>query len=229
MVTYLFLDLDETILDFHKAERIAVSRVLAEFGLEPTDEVVSRYSAINQAHWEALERRELTLKQVKTQRFSRTFEEYGKTVDADACAKRYESALAQGHYFLPGAKEALERLSEKYRLYLVSNGDYVVQESRLKSADIGHLFQDIFISEKIGAHKPSPVFFDTCFSRIAGFRREEAMIVGDSLSSDILGGKNAGIATCWVNPTGKAPREDIVPDYTIRSLPELPALLSKIG
>ena len=225
MFEFLFLDLDDTILDFQKAEHIALSKTLRSFGLEPTEGVLKRYNLINKAHWEALERKELTREQVKVGRFQVLFREYGLQVDSQVCAQRYMENLAQGHYFLPGAEAAVARLSEKYKLYLVSNGTTDVQMSRLDSAGIGRYFQEIFISQEMGADKPDQVFFDRCFARIPGFDKQKAMIVGDSLTSDILGGRNAGITTCWVNSKQKPAREDIPADYQIKALSELEQLL----
>lgn len=225
MIEFLFLDLDDTILDFHKAEYIAIGKTLQSFGLEPTEQVRARYSAINKAHWERLERKELTREQVLVGRFEVLFREYGIEADPVQCARRYEDFLSVGHYFLPGAPEALERLSKKYKLYLASNGTAKVQAGRLKSANISHYFQEIFVSQEIGANKPDLKYFEVCFARIPGFDRKRAMIVGDSLTSDILGGKNAGIATCWVNPNKKPPSADITPDYEISGIDALEALL----
>ena len=120
-------------------------------------------------------------------------------------------------------------LSEKYALYLVSNGNLKVQEGRLKSANISHYFRDIFISEKIGADKPSRVFFERCFAAIPDFDRSRSIIVGDSLTSDILGGINAGIRTCWFNPNDKPSDPLIVPDYMIRDLRALPLLIESVS
>lgn len=225
---FLFLDLDDTILDFHKAEYIAIGKTLQSFGLEPTEQVRARYSVINKAHWERLERKELTREEVLVGRFATLFREYGIETDAVQCARRYEDFLSIGHYFLPGAEEALERLSKKYKLYLASNGTAKVQAGRLKSANISHYFKEIFVSQQIGADKPSIEYFQRCFARIPGFDPAQAMIVGDSLTSDILGGKNAGIATCWVNPKGVPGRRDIVPDHEIGSLAELETLLKNL-
>ena len=117
---FLLLDLDDTILDFHKAEYIALGKTLESFGLEPSEEVRARYSLINKAHWEQLERKELTREQVLVGRFGVLFSEYGIAVEPEACARRYEENLSVGHYFLPGAREALESLSRKYKLYMVN-------------------------------------------------------------------------------------------------------------
>ena len=225
MLEFLFLDLDDTILDFHKAEYIAIRKTIASFGIDPTDEVCALYSRINKAHWERLERKELTREQVLVGRFATLFQEVGCDGDPEKCARRYEDFLSVGHYFLPGAEEALERLSKKYKLYLASNGTAKVQAGRLKSANISHYFEEIFVSQEIGANKPALEYFTRCFARIPGFDPARAMIVGDSLTSDILGGINAGIATCWVNPNHLPGREDIRPDYEIEALSQLEQLL----
>ena len=228
MLEFLFLDLDDTILDFQKAEHIAIRKTIASFGIDPTDEVCALYSRINKEHWERLERKELTREQVLVGRFATLFEAVGCDGDAVACARRYEDFLSMGHYFLPGAEEALERLSEKYKLYLASNGTAKVQAGRLKSANISHYFAEIFVSQEIGANKPALEYFTRCFARIPGFDPAKAMIVGDSLTSDILGGINAGISTCWVNPKHLPGREDIRPDYQIEALSQLENLLEKL-
>ena len=227
MYKYLLIDLDDTILDFHKAESIAIRKTLKTFGLEPTDEVCARYSAINKMCWEKLERKEMTRAQVVVDRFGILFQEMGVPVDPVKCSETYVDNLSIGHYFLPGAEEALTELAKKYKLYMASNGNSKVQAGRLKSANISHLFAEIFISQEMNAVKPAKEYFDKCFARIEGFDPSKAMIIGDSLSSDILGGKNAGIATCWVNPHHKS-CGDLRPDYEIESLAQLPALLENL-
>ena len=224
MIEILFLDLDDTILDFHKAERLAVAKTFLEFGLEPTDAVLTRYHEINKLHWKRLEKGEITREQVLTGRFQALFQELDRPVDAVAVARSYEHNLGIGHYFLPGALEAVQALQGKYRLFLASNGTASVQHSRLTSAGLYPYFEQVFVSQELGANKPAKAFFDACAARIPGYAPEKAMMVGDSLSSDILGGKNAGIRTCWVNPERKPP-QDIRPDYEIEALSQLPALL----
>ena len=229
MIEFLFIDLDDTILDFHMAEQVALSKTLRFFGLEPDAQVIARYSQINREHWERLERKELTREEVLVGRFQVLFREYGLTVDPVQCARTYEGNLSQGHYFLPGAREAVESLSKKYRLYLASNGTARVQAGRLESANISHFFEKIFVSQEMGANKPDILYFQRCFAQIPDFDLQKAMIVGDSLSADILGGIQAGMKTCWVNPTGKPCREDVRPDYEIRSIAQLEALLETLS
>ena len=224
MIEFLFLDLDDTILDFHKAEHIAIGRTFEAMGLTPTEESRALYSRINKRHWEMLERGELTREQVLVQRFECLFRELGMEVDGVRCARTYEKFLGMGHYFLPGAEEAVQALSKKYRLFLASNGTASVQAGRMTSAGLYPYFEEVFVSQEIGYNKPSKEYFDACFARIPGFEKEKCLMVGDSLTSDILGGINAGIRTCWVNPAGK-PGGEIRPDYEIKALAELPRLL----
>jgi len=228
MIEFLFLDLDDTILDFHKAERIAISKTIREFGVEPTEEMLNLYHGINKWHWEQLELGKLTRAEVLVNRFGMLFEKLGVEVDAPKCAKVYEHNLSIGHYFLPGAEEAVDALSKKYRLFLASNGTAVVQKGRMTSANLYRFFEQVFVSQEIGANKPDIAYFERCFAKIPGFDLEKAMIVGDSLSSDILGGVHAGMKTCWVNPHGKPCREDIQPDYEIGALHQLEALLKTL-
>ena len=228
MIEFLLLDLDDTILDFHKAERIALSKTFRDFGLEPAEDVLDLYHKINKWHWEQLELGVMTRDQVLVNRFGALFEKVGMTVDPAACAKSYESNLGIGHYFLPGAEEAVKRLKEHYRLFLVSNGTATVQHSRLTSAGLYPYFEQVFISQEIGYNKPDKAYFDRCFERIPGFAPEKALMVGDSLTSDIKGGINAGLKTVWVNPAHKN-CGDIRPDYEIEGLSDLEGLLESLG
>ena len=228
MIEFLLLDLDDTILDFHKAERIAISKTIREFGVEPTEEVLSRYHVINKWHGEQLELGTMVREEVLVGRFAVLFEEYGVSVDPVAVARAYEKNLSIGHYFLPGAEEAVDALHRKYRLFLTSNGTASVQKGRMTSANLYRFFEKVFVSQEIGHNKPAKAYFDAVFAQIPGFDPAKAMIVGDSLSSDILGGINAGIKTCWVNPSHAAAKNGIVPDYEIEALHQLPELLERI-
>ena len=227
MIEFLFLDLDDTILDFHKAERLAISKTIRQFGVERTEPVLARYHVINRWHWEQLEKGLMTREQVLEGRFGVLFAELGVEADQTLCARTYEKNLSVGHYFLPGAEEAVESLSKKYRLFLASNGTASVQKGRMTSANLYRFFEKVFVSQEIGHNKPSKAYFDGCFAQIPDFDPGKAMIVGDSLSSDILGGKNAGIATCWVNPEHKS-AEQIRPDHEIEALHQLEKLLESL-
>ena len=227
MIEFLFLDLDDTILDFKKAEYIANGKTIAQFGVEPPDAVRHRYHEINKWHWEQLEKGTMTRAEILVNRFAALFAELGVEVDAPACAKVYEKHLSTGHWFLPGAEETVDALSKKYRLFLASNGTASVQKGRMTSANLYRFFETVFVSQEIGHNKPSKAYFDACFVSIPGFDPAKALIVGDSLSSDIQGGINAGIKTVWVNPDHK-PCNNISPDYEIEALHQLPALLETL-
>ena len=227
MIEYLFLDLDDTILDFQKAEYIAIGKTIADYGVEPTEEVRRRYHVINKWHWEQLELGNMTRQQVLEGRFEVLFRELGVSVDASQVARKYMENLSVGHYFLPGAEKATEELSKKYRLYIASNGTASVQQGRMTSANLYRFFEKVFISQEIGHNKPAKEFFEGCFAQIPGFDPAKAVMVGDSLTSDIKGGINAGLTTVWVNPEGK-PCGAIRPEYEIESITQLEALLGTL-
>lgn len=224
----LLFDLDDTILDFRTAERTSIRLTFEAFSIPADEAVLRRYSEINVGCWQRLERGTMTREEVLVGRFELLFRELGIAASARAVQDHYEALLESGHYFVPGAPELLEELYPRYELYLISNGNLRTQEGRLKSAGISPFFKGIFISEVIGVNKPAKAFFDACFTAIPGFRREDALIVGDSLSSDILGGINAGVRTCWFNPDGIPLSGSVRPDYEIHALGELPALLEEI-
>ena len=150
------------------------------------------------------------------------------TVEPEAVTAKYMENLSIGHYFLPGAEETVEALSKKYRLYLASNGTAVVQKGRMTSANLYRFFEKSFVSEEIGHNKPSRAYFEAAFAQIPGFDRSRALMVGDSLSSDIKGGINAGIRTCWVNPNHLPGNPEIKADYEIEALHQLPKLLEEL-
>ena len=228
MIKFLLIDLDDTILDFHKAERIGLENTLRHYGVEPTAETVELYKEINAAHWRALEQGRMTRKQVNEGRFEALFHQLGREVDGAECAAYYLSQLALTHDYLPGAEAAIKALSKKYRLFVASNGNSVVQFPRLEASGLNQYVEKAFISEALGENKPSKAYFDLCFAQIPDFDPKQAMMVGDSLTSDIQGGINAGILTCWVNTFGKKNTTAIHPDYEIPSLSRLEALLESL-
>ena len=228
MIRYVLFDVDDTLLDFGKAEAAAIRKTFERIGIPVTDELIRRYSEINAQQWSRFEKGEITREKLLTERFDILFSELGINVPSEMAQASYEYLLGIGHYFVDGAEELLQALKDKYELYIVSNGNASVQDRRLKSAGIIPYFKDIFISERVGFNKPSAEFFEACFERIPGFEKDKAVIVGDRLSSDILGGINAGVKTCWFNPRGDAPDPDIPADYEIKHLNELPALLESI-
>ena len=224
MIEFLLLDLDDTLLDFGATEHKSITRLLRTVGVEPTEEIIQRYRVINWEHWRMLERKEISRSQI-SHRFDVLFEELGVSISTPECETLYRQFLSEGDDVLPGAEETLKALQGKYRLFAATNSTVAVQAGRLQRTGLGKYFEQLFISEALGAYKPDPEFFQQAFARIDGFDPSRAMMVGDSLTSDIQGGINAGILTCWVNPQHRPNTTDIQPHYEIEALPQLEALL----
>ena len=215
----VLLDADETVYDFQLAEKTAVSRTLAHFGVEPTDEVVSLYSACNLWCWKALERGELAREALKSQRFAMLFEKLGREpVDFSAVNDMYLENLALCGFMLPGATEFVKKLHEEYdvKIYLATNGLTVPQTGRYVRSGIDRYVDGIYISEQIGASKPTKEYFDHIFADLGVTDKSRVIILGDSLTSDMQGGRNAGITTCRYLREGE-PDGDPRCDYEITS------------
>lgn len=226
MYKFIFLDLDDTILDFTAAENVALPKALREVGIEPTSELLARYKQINIAEWERYERGEISRETVLTERYDILFAELGISLPGFVAEDAYRKYLGIGHYFINGAMELLDYLKGKhYRLFIASNGVAATQDSRLDSAGIRPYFEQIFISETTGYHKPEKEYFDYCFSHIPDFDPSQALIIGDSLTSDIQGGKLAGIDTCWFNPKGNTAPEHLKPNFEIKTLKDLAQII----
>ena len=229
MIRVVLLDLDDTVFDFLYAEAEALRSLLRFYGIEPTEQTVQRYSEINDAHWKRLERQELTRAEVQVGRFEQLFGELGVTVDPEEANVRYKAMIAKIQRYIDGAEEMLADLrAGGYRIYVVSNGSKSVQTGRLAIAGLTDFFDGVFLSEELGVEKPDRRFFDACFRAADVSSKDETIILGDSLTSDILGGIHAGIKTCWFNQRGKAPRADIVPDYEISHLSQFIPLLKTL-
>ena len=228
LIENIFIDLDDTIFDFKMAEAIAIEKTLRAFKIEPTKDTLKLYSDINASEWKLLELGRTTRDVLRVHRFERLFSALGVTASAYEAQRSYEYNLGCGHYYVEGARELLSELYGKYSLHLASNGTASVQRRRIASSDIEGFFDNIFISEDIGYNKPSVEYFEACFARIPNFKKETAIIIGDSLSSDIKGGINAGILTCLYDPNGIFVGGDIAPNFTVRSLGEIPAILKHL-
>ena len=229
MIRHIFLDLDNTLLDFKQGEFVALKNTFSQLNIPINDQISKRYLEINLSCWRALERGEITRDQVVYGRFEKLFSEFKIDASPIVAQDLYQELLGREHDFMPGAKEVLDALydSGKYKLYIATNGIPVVQYPRIKDSDIGKYFEKIFISYELGYPKPKKEFFDACFAKIEGFEPGEAIIVGDNLTSDIQGGINAGIHTCHYNVWGDK-YDSITPEYRINNLSELIPLLESI-
>ncbi len=217
----VLLDADRTLLDFERSEREALRRVLKKWGLPQDDPVYGDYSKINDALWAAFARGEIDQDFLVVERFRRFLKEMGLDRDAARCNELHLQVLGQNTLLLPHALEVCRGLSREHRLYIVTNAVAAVQRSRLAGSAIAPYITGAFISEEAGASKPSAAYFDYVFSRIDGITRENCLLVGDSLSSDIRGANNYGLPCCWYNPKEAARPEDLRIDYEILDLRQL--------
>ena len=213
---FLLFDADHTLFDFKKSEYLALKDALEHLGCPSSDEHIERYSDINVKYWKMLERGEIDKISLKLARFVEFGREYGFEEKAEALSDLYMKNLAKESHLFDGALEMIEKLSEKYRLFIITNGVKSTQDGRFALSPITKYFEKIFISEVIGAEKPSIEFFDAVERGIDGFDKSRAIVIGDSISSDMKGAHNAKIDSIWFNPDGKeAPRELNI-TYTVK-------------
>ncbi|MGG0300247.1 YjjG family noncanonical pyrimidine nucleotidase [Bacillus albus] len=223
----LLFDVDDTLLDFQKAEKVALRMLFEERGIPLTKEVEAQYKKINKSLWDAFEEGELNRDEVVNTRFSILLKEYGEEVDGILFENNYRSYLEEGNQLMQGAFEFISQIQSEYDLYIVTNGISKTQDKRLRNAGLHPLFQNVFVSEDTGFQKPMKEYFEYVFERIPNFAPEEGLIIGDSLSADIKGGYVAGIDTCWFNPEKKLNDSEIVPTYEVQNFEELYALLKQ--
>lgn len=224
MITTILWDVDGTLLDFDAAERAAIRSLFAEFGFGTcTDAMLARYSAINAGYWQRLERGELTKPQILVRRFEQFFSEYGiDPATAPAFNEKYQVRLGDTVVCRDDSLNVVKALKGRVKQYVVSNGTVVAQTKKLDRSGLGAEMDGIFLSERLGAEKPNAAFFAGVFEAIRPRDLSEVMIVGDSLTSDIRGGMNAGIRTCLYNPAGIPVPAEYRIDLEIRDLRELP-------
>ena len=221
MIKVILWDVDGTLLDFGAAEKVAIRQCFASHNMgECTDEMLGRYIVINRKYWEALERGELTKPEVLVGRFREFFETEGLPVEhAESFNEEYQVRLGDTVVFCDNAFELVQKYKGQIKQYAVTNGTKVAQDRKLKNS--------IFISDVLGVEKPNKAFFDKVFETIGTYARDEVLIVGDSLTSDIKGGNNAGILTCWYNPKKLEHTKDVNVDFVITNLWEIEQILQK--
>ena len=218
---FLLFDLDDTLLDFKKAEENAFKKLLETHSLDFSKELFTKYKSINSTLWKKFELGEITNKEVVTTRFSLFFSSLEIKVDGSECDKKYRNFLTEGNQLFNGVYDLLTKLKKDYILCIVSNGIATTQYTRMKNSDITDFFSKIYISEEVGAKKPQKQFFDKFFLDFNIKNKSEVLIIGDNLHADILGGFNANIDTCWINPNKEINTLDKEPTYVISSVLDL--------
>lgn len=232
MIRTILFDIDDTLLSFEGYVRQSMRDGFEKFGIgKYEDGMFSVFDRINSGLWREIEAGTLTFEELKKIRWNRIFDALGVSFDGPTFETYFRSALNESAIPEPGAMEVLRSLSGKYLLFAASNGPFAQQKHRLEIAGMLPLFSDLFISEEIGASKPSAAFFDVCVSRLAsripgGVARSEILMVGDSPTSDLRGGIDAGFVTCFYNRKGILLPPETVPDFTVSSLSQIPAFLS---
>ncbi len=221
----IFLDADETLFDFRKAEGYALAASFDEYCLELSDAVFRDYDEINKALWKRLELGETDQASLKIERFRLLFQKMGSGIDAAAFGASYVGWLSKASFLLEGAEELCAYLAGRYRLAIITNGIKQVQQGRIGGSAIRKYIEATIISEEVGCSKPSPDIFERACEALGFHGKGQIIMVGDSLSSDIQGGINFGIDTCWANLGGAKNETGIKPTYEIGALGELRNIL----
>ena len=230
-IKVLFLDIDNTLLDFDAAAAWAMKQCFQKARLEYRAEMFSVFTEENNKIWQRIERKELTMDDLFYVRWQAILQHLGLTADGVKMEKEFRRLLNLSAVPVAGAEEILQYLYKKnYCLCAASNGPYDQQINRLKKADMLKYFAHCFVSEKLGADKPGKQFFDGCMRELPGITPEECMIIGDSLTADITGGRAYGMSTCWYVPSVEKYREVKTKsgkpaDYVVHELAELEKIL----
>lgn len=226
--TTVLLDADDTIFDFGKCENTAFHLTVNEVGLTYSDKLYQSFSEINNSLWKLLEKGGVTKPELKLQRFKKMMEQNFSAIDknqkeniSEKLAKSYVEFLSQQNFLIDGTYEALEKISSLCDIYIITNGVSYVQRGRLKNSEVLKFFNDIFISDEVGYEKPDKRYFDYVLENIKEKNKNNIIVVGDSLTSDMRGGKNAGLTTCIFDRKDMIEMPHILCDMKILNLGQL--------
>lgn len=218
----VLFDADNTLLNFDAAESKALAETLVNYGIEPDAETVQTYRTINEELWKQLEKGQIRREKLMSERFTRFLKAVNAAGNGVEMNRYYLERLSTHPDLMsPNVLEVLSELSEVATLAIVTNGFDKVQSRRVAESGIAPLLEDVFVSEKLDSEKPSRRIFDSALRALGVENREHVLVVGDSLTSDIQGGVNAGLDTCWFNPGHAENPGKVSPTYEIASLEEL--------
>ena len=217
----ILFDSDNTLYDHGIHEKTAITEAFYAAGESITDEEYALYAKINDGIWKEFEKGIKHKDGPLVERFIRFFRETKKNISPHLINDLYVQALSEQCAPFPDSFDVCKSLSERHTLYIITNGTESVQIKRYNASPLRPFFSGIFTASSVGAQKPTREYFDRVLRALGNPPRERILIVGDSLSSDILGGINSGIDTCWYNPSEKENTSEIKPTYEIRSLREL--------
>ena len=225
MLKAVFMDIDDTLLDFSLSARAAMQQAFLEYALPFSDRAYAVFARVNDALWRSLERGELDAQALFARRWNMIFSELGIDADGPAFEQRFLALLHSTAVPVDGAAEVCRYLGEKYILCAASNAFHDQQINRLTIAGLMPCFSHVFVSETLGYRKPQKEFFDACRARISDVAADECVMIGDSLTADIAGGKSAGMKTIWYNHTHRPVPERCEAGQIVESLLELKNLL----
>lgn len=219
---FILWDIDDTLIDFKASESAALRSCFVKYGVELSDEDIQVYSKINREHWKLLEQGKAVKSEMLVQRFTDFIEFLDQPhVDGGAINENYQLALGDTVVMYENALSICKELKELKKQYAVTNGTIVAQKKKLNNTGLVHIFDGVFISDEVGYQKPDIRFFQYCFQNIPDFDTESAIIIGDSLTSDMKGGNVSGVDCCWYNPRHEVNELEVKIDYEIHSLSEL--------
>lgn len=222
---FVLFDVDDTLIDFGLGERRNIEMTFQKYNVPFNEEIYRTYRKINIELWQSFELGNIAKDDLLIWRFERLFEQYGLSGDIPAINSEYQISLGTNVSVMPNALEICKEIDEHCTLAIVTNGTIIAQRNKLKSSGLDQIFSHIFISDECQYSKPDTRFFDHVFNEIKATDKSRILIIGDSLGSDIKGGNNSGIDTCWYNPKGLALDQNVKINYEIKDLMELRSII----
>ena len=217
MYKYLLIDCDDTILDFGKSERVAIAIIMNKYGVAPTSDTIEEYVKLNEGYWQKFEKGEITKERLLELRFIEFFQKHGINVNGKRINREYLDTLTYNVFIIDGIEDVLKYLKDKgYKLYIITNGVKKTQVARWNQTNLMQYFDGAFISEDIGYFKPQKEYFEYVVNSIGDYDLSKYLVIGDSISSDIMGGINYNIDVAWFNPKRK--KSKIKVDYQFNNL-----------
>lgn len=223
MYEFLLFDADDTIYDFQICEKLSMEETWGHFNLPLSEENVKSYMKHNHDAWKDYEKGLITPDVIKVRRFERFFAERGITnIDPLEITNYFIQRLGEHAEKLPDSVSVLEELKKRgYKLYIITNGLPEVQVVRFGNDPLGKLFDDLFTTDRVKSQKPKKEYFDAIFNELKINDKKKVCVIGDSLTSDIQGGINAGVDTIWFNPKDSPSNPNIQPTKTISKFTQL--------
>lgn len=219
---WILFDADETLFSFNSY--FGLKAMLKRYEIDFTAEDYKAFQAVNKPLWVAYQNKEITAEGLQRTRFEKLSHQTGQ--DPLVLNQELMAEMALLSLPLDNVREMLQALYGKVKLAIVTNGFNALQQKRLENTETAHFFEFITVSENVGAAKPEPKIFEHAFGQMSDFDKKRVLMVGDTLSSDVQGGINVGIDTCWFNPHALPNETTIQPTYEIRSILELVKIAS---